>query len=107
MVKPGDVVVVSFTGAVLTKGRPMVVVSSSIYHKERPDVIVGLLTTNIAAATSGSDFVLHDWKQAGLQRPSAFRSYLGMERQSGLRVIGHLTDRDWQGVVAAVRTALG
>jgi len=41
MVKPGDVVIVDFLGATLMKARPMVVVSSTDYHKERPDVIVG------------------------------------------------------------------
>jgi len=107
MVRPGDVVVVDFTGATLTKGRPMVVISSAGYHQHRPDVIVGLLTTNIAAATATSDFVLQDWKLAGLAKPSAFRTYLGMEGQSDLRIIGHLSARDWQGVAAAVRNAIG
>ena len=107
MVKPGDVVVVDFAGASLTKGRPMVVVSSAAYHKERLDVIVGLLTTNTGAANTGSDYLLQDWKQAGLHKPSAFRTYLGMEGQDNLRIVGHLSNRDWQGVLAAVRGAIG
>ena len=85
----------------------MVVISSRQYHKERPDVIVGLLTTNTVAATATSDYILQDWSAARLHKPSAFRCYLGMESQSDLQTIGHLSDRDWQGVMLAVRNAIG
>jgi mRNA interferase MazF len=107
MAKPRDVVVVDFAGATLTKRRPAIVLSNDTYHKERPDVIVGLVTTNLAAATSSSDYTLQDWRQAGLRSASAFRTYLGMESPANIHVIGHLSDRDWQGVLAAVRRAIG
>ena len=107
MVRPGDVVVVDFAGAALTKGRPMVVISSAIYHQQRPDAILGVLKSNVGSATTSSDYVLQDWQQGGLHKPSAFRTYLGMEAQADLRVIGHLSNRDWLGVVAAVRGATG
>jgi mRNA interferase MazF len=103
----------------------MVVISSARFHQQRPDAIIGLLTTNLAAATTNNDYVLQetnndyvlqetnndyvlqDWKQAGLRKPSAFRTYLGMEGQADLQIIGHLSSRDWQGVEAAVRGAIG
>lgn len=107
MVRPGDVVVVNFAGATLTKGRPMVVISGAAYHQQRPDVVLGILTSNVASATASSDYLLQDWQQIGLHKPSAFRTYLGMETQADLRVIGHLSNRDWLGVVAAIRNALG
>ncbi len=107
MVRSGDVVIVNFAGATLTKGRPMVVVSSAAYHRQRPDAILGVLTSNVGAATADSDYVLQDWQQIGLHKSSAFRAYLGMETQADLRVIGHLSDRDWLGVAAAVRNAFG
>ncbi len=106
MVRPGDVVVVNFAGATMTKGRPMVVISSARYHHEHPDVIVGLITTNLAAAKTTSDYILQDWKQAGLRKASAFRAYVGTESQSDVQVIGHLSDRDWQGVMTAVRNSI-
>ena len=43
--KPGDVVVGAFPGADATKVRPAVVLSAELYHRHRPDVIVGLVTT--------------------------------------------------------------
>lgn len=76
MPDPGDVLIVNFPGAVGTKARPAVVVSTSFYDSHRPDVIVGLLTTQVAKATAPTDYVLQDWAAAGLHRPTAFRSYL-------------------------------
>ena len=43
--KPGDVVVGMLSGAVETKIRPAVVIASPTYLVERPDVLVGILTT--------------------------------------------------------------
>jgi hypothetical protein len=37
MPDPGDVVTVDFVGAIGTKRRPAVVVSSGLYHQHRPD----------------------------------------------------------------------
>lgn len=73
MLSFGDVVPVDFPGAQGLKRRPAVVVSSNTYHTEHADVIVGVLTTKLAAARTASDYVLQDWHQAGLRLPSAFR----------------------------------
>lgn len=107
MPKPGDVVTVDFPGALGMKRRPAIVVSSAIYHQQRPDLILGLLTTNLQAATSTTDYVLQDWTQAGLRQPSAFRAYLAMSRPTNVRPVGQLSDRDWQGVRVAVLAAVG
>jgi mRNA interferase MazF len=50
MVKPGDVVTVDFPGALGVKRRPAVVISTDTYHTTRPDVILGLLTSQTAGA---------------------------------------------------------
>ncbi len=52
MPKPGDVLTVDFLGAAGLKRRPAVVVSSDAYNAERPDIILGVLTTNVSAATT-------------------------------------------------------
>jgi mRNA interferase MazF len=105
-IQPGDVVTFDFPGATGVKRRPMVVVSSDVYHAERPDVILGVLTSNLASATSSSDYVLQDWKAAGLHLPSAFRAYLGMASVNDVQRIGHLSARDWQAVRERLRAAL-
>jgi mRNA interferase MazF len=99
----GDVVTVTFTGATGRKRRPAMIVSSNEYHAERPDLILGILTSNVDSATATTDHVLNDWQSAGLRRPSAFRCYLGMAVPSQVQHIGHLSDQDWDAVRACVR----
>jgi mRNA interferase MazF len=107
MIGPGSVVLVDYVGAVTTKRRPAVVVSSALYHNNRPDVILGLLTTDVADATGPTDYVLQDWAAAGLHRPTAFRSFL-LTRPVAviLQEIGQLSQRDWQEVKQRLRLAL-
>ena len=45
--KPGDVVVGVLVGANETKVRPAVVIASATYLAERPDAVVGILTTKL------------------------------------------------------------
>ena len=105
MPRPGDVVTVDFLGATGTKRRPAVVVSSDLYQSERPDLILGILTTNLASTTASTDYVLLDWSTASLHSASAFRAYFGMALPSDVHVIGRLSDRDWHAVRACVKRA--
>lgn len=106
-VTPGDVVTVDFTGARGVKRRPVVVVSSDVYHAERPDVILGVLTSNITAIKGVTGCLLQDWKAAGLHSPSGFRAYFGMAVPDAIKKIGRLSHRDWQAVRECVRAAFG
>ena len=87
MIKGGDVVTVDFRGATGVKRRPAVVVSSDEYHTRRPDVVLCVLTTNVASAKSSLDYTLQDWAGAGLHAPSAFRAYFGMALPSAVKPI--------------------
>jgi mRNA interferase MazF len=73
---PGDIVILDFPGIQRTKRRPAVVLSSNTYHTTRPDLIIGLITSQIATANNPSDILLQDWGSAGLRLPSAFRSFI-------------------------------
>jgi len=73
--KPGDVVIGAFPGADATKVRPAVVLSTELYHRYRPDVIVGLITTQLPEKLAPTDSELRDWRQAGLHQPSLFRLF--------------------------------
>jgi len=106
MIKPGDVVKVDFPGTLGIKRRPAVVVSTDVYHTTRPDMILGLLTTQTAGATGPTDYILQDWPTAGLHNPSAFRTFLATLPSTSVIVIGHLSDRDWQEIQARLRTGL-
>ena len=107
MFRPGDLVTGDFAGATGVKRRPAVVVSSDRYHSERPDLILGVLTTNLTAATGSTDYILQDWDAVGLSAPSAFRRYFGMAVPSAVRPIGRLSTRDWAEIQTRVRLALG
>jgi hypothetical protein len=109
--KPGDFVVGVLTAAVETKVRPAIVISSSTYLVERPDLLVGILTKK--PPPTSTDCPVQDWQAAGLRAPSFFRTYvLTMHRsvltmhRSESTIIGHLSDRDWIDVKDRVRTAL-
>ena len=106
MPQPGDVVVVDFVGATGVKRRPAVVLSSDLYHVHHPDVALGTVTTQVSAATTPTDYVLQDWSAAGLHAPSAFRAYIGTYLASAVKVIGHLSDHDWQEVQSRLKLAL-
>jgi mRNA interferase MazF len=106
MVKPGDVVTVDFPGVRGTKRRPAVVVSTDTYHRTRPDAILGLLTSQVAAATGPTDCVLRDWQTAGLHGQSAFRAFLATMPTASLTTIGHLSEQDWRKVQGCLQVAL-
>jgi mRNA interferase MazF len=107
MAKCGDIVTVDFAGANGIKRRPAVVLSSDLYHRHRPDLILGVLTSNVAAATAATDYVLLDWQVANLRAPSAFRAYFGMAVPSAVRLVGQLSLRDWQTVRQRILLSLG
>ena len=106
MIRPGDVVTVDFPGAQGVKRRPAVVVSTEVYHTVRPDVVVAVLTSQLAGALASTDYLLQDWSTAGLRVPTAFRSYFATLPAAAVRVIGRLSDRDMEQVTERLRVAL-
>ena len=107
MPTPGTVVTIEFRGAHQSKRRPVVVVSTDLYHATRPDMIFAVITKQIQDATAPTDYILQDWQAAGLHVPSAFRAFLETHPATAIfKEIGHLTDRDWQEVQARLQLAL-
>lgn len=106
MLKPGDVVTVEFPGIDGVKRRPAVVVSTDQYQRTRPDIILGLVTSQISNTPLPSDYVLQDWAVAGLNKPSMFRTFLSTMPATACTVIGHLTDEDWEKVQRCLQASL-
>jgi mRNA interferase MazF len=104
--RPGDVVIGVLAGAQATKVRPAVVISSATYLAERPDVLVGILTTRMPQPPGSTDHILLDWRTAGLRAESCFRAYVLTCHRSELNVVGHLSERDWSAVRTCVRAAV-
>jgi mRNA interferase MazF len=107
MADAGDIVVADFPGVKGVKRRPAVVLSSSTYHSVRPDVIIGLITSQTAGAAGPTDYLLLDSSAAGLRLPSAFRAFVAtLPRSAVSAMIGRLSARDLDGVRQCVRVAL-
>jgi mRNA interferase MazF len=105
-VKSGDVVTVDFPAVTGIKRRPAVVLSSETYHENRPDVIVGLITSQ-TKNLGVTDYVLQDWQTSGLRVPSVFRSFIvTLPPSANLVVIGKLSEQDSQGVRNCVKLSL-
>jgi len=104
----GDVVWIDFPGVVQTKRRPAVVLSSSTYHASRPDIIVGLVTSQTSKSNAPTDFLIQDWQSAGLRVPSAFRAFIvTLPRSSVVSTMGTLTPPDLNEVATRVKLAMG
>ena len=99
--------VAAFPGAQLTKTRPAVVLSTEDYHRHRPDVVVGLITTQAPKPLAPTDCVLRDWRHAGLHAASYFRLFPVTLPQREVRLIGRLSDLDWESVRACFRAGFG
>lgn len=107
MLSPGDVVVLDFPGVQGIKRRPAVILSSDLYHANRPDVIIGLITSQTSSAVGPTDYTLVDWAAAGLRLPSAFRAFLvTLPVPPETARIGRLSDADWQEVQTRVQAAV-
>jgi mRNA interferase MazF len=103
---PGDVVLGLLPGVEKSKVRPAIIIASRCYLDERPDAILGILTTRIPPQLSSSDYILQDWREAGLRAPSCFRMFALTLRREDLVVIGRLSSRDWGAVRQRVQVAL-
>ncbi len=105
--KSADMIIADFPGITGIKRRPAVVISTMDYHTTVRDVILGAVTTNLMIATTATDHLIVDWREAGLRRPSAFRTFLVTLPQSEvLTVIGHLSASDWQMVKECIHKAI-
>ncbi len=105
-IEPGIVITVDFPGATGIKRRPALIVSTNLYHRTRPDVIISVLTSQLAAAKQPTDYVLQDWSAAGLRLPTAFRTYLSTVPNNAVIMIGRLSPQDWEGVKDCLAQAL-
>jgi mRNA interferase MazF len=108
--KFGDIVLVPFpfTDQSATKKRPAIVVSSDAYHRERSDLILAAVTSQVRPALALGEFALASWKDAGLLKPSVMKPVIAtVERGLVLRTLGTLTDDDRVGVRRALLSVFG
>ena len=105
----GDVVLVPFPFSDLStaKVRPAVVVSGALYHTTEPDLLLVALTSKVAAATGPLDYLLDDWRAAGLRYPSALKPVLfTLDPSRVIYRVGALIPKDLAQVDQRLRRAL-
>jgi mRNA interferase MazF len=70
--KFGVVVLVPFpfTDQKSSKKHPAVVISSDVYHHQRPDLILIAVTSQVRPSTLIGEMTITDWREAGLLKPS-------------------------------------
>ena len=106
--KRADVVLVGFvfSDESGTKLRPALVVSSAGYHRERQELVVAAITSNVRRRLYG-DHALVDWKSAGLLFPSTVTGILRTVKRGMIgRKLGSLATADREAVASELRRAL-
>lgn len=101
----GDVVLVPFpfTDQSATKRRPAVVISSSSFHRARPDLLIMAITSQLRLARAAGEFRVKDWREAGLLKPSAVKAVITtIERSLVLKHLGRLKSEDQQSLRRAI-----
>lgn len=106
----GDVVLVRFpfTDQRGSKQRPAAIVSSSRYHRHRPNRIILAITSRTSADDDFGVHLLRDWQAAGLLKPSAFKPVVTTtESELILRRLGRLTSADQTTLADLLTTMVG
>jgi len=106
----GDVIVVPFpfTDQITTKRRPAIVVSSAVYNRQRPDLILMAVTSQAKPAASFGEVEVNQWKQSGLLKPSVIKPILTtIEKGLVLKKLGRLEKEDQQILQDALKRILG
>lgn len=92
----GDVILVNFpfSSNLGFKKRPAVVISKSNFNDKKEDIVLLAITSQTDNLTVG-EALINDWKNAGLVKPSAFKSVVfTVEKIHIDKTIGALTEKD-------------
>ena len=106
----GDVIVVPFpfTDQSATKRRPAVVISSEAYHRERPDIILMAITSQLRPAPTVGEVAVAQWQAAGLLKPSVIKPLITtIEGPLVIRQLGALHPDDLASLRRVLATIIG
>jgi mRNA interferase MazF len=93
----GDVVLVPFpfTDQTAAKRRPAVVISSAAYHRDRSDLIIMAITSQIRSSDRFGEVKIKTWEKAGLLKASVIKPVITtIENSLVLKRLGTLADED-------------
>jgi len=105
----GDVVLIPFPFSDLRaiKARPTIVVSTSVFHTIRQELLLAYLTSQAAQLHPIFDYLLVDWQAAGLLKPSVMKPRVAIIQETLVQHhVGTLSDRDMVEVDRRLRRAM-
>lgn len=108
--KFGDVVLVTFpfTDQTGQKQRPATVISSTAYHRQRPDVILLAITSQVRPKPAFGEALVQDWQGAGLLKPSVLKPVLFTAEKAIVRkTLGRLQAADQQALRKIIAAIIG
>jgi len=106
----GDIVLVPFpfTDQTTIKKRPAVIVSSDAYNRQRPDIIITAITSQMHTADYFGDMIVSQWQEAGLLKPSVIKPiFTTIEKGLVIKKLGRMGDKDLTSLQGALKTILG
>lgn len=106
----GDLVLVPFpfTDQSASKNRLAVVVSSTAYNTQRPDLIVMAVTSQFRPSAIIGEVEIVKWQKAGLLKPSVVKPVIAtLEKNLVRKSLGTLEDKDLASLRAAFALILG
>jgi mRNA interferase MazF len=97
-----------FTDQTTTKKRPAVVVSSTEYNAERPDIVLLAITSQIRPIPAFGEVFVSNWQEAGLIKPSAIKPvFATIEKTLVLKQLGLLAEEDKKALRDTLQTIIG
>jgi mRNA interferase MazF len=97
-----------FTDQTTTKKRPTVVVSSAFYNRNRPDLVLMAVTSQIRPSASFGEVTITHWDKAGLIKPSVIKPiFTTIEKTLVLRRLGRLEIEDRETLKKELQSILG
>jgi len=106
----GDIVLVPFpfTDQSTTKQRPAVIISSAAYQRERADLIILAVTSQVRSGNTVGEVQVKDWKQAGLLKASVMKPVIAtIERRLVRKRLGKLSTEDQRSLRSAIEQIIG
>lgn len=106
----GDIVLVPFpfTDQTSVKQRPATIVSSAVYNRERRDLILLAITSQIQPSVFHGEASIAEWQAAGLVKPSILKPVVTtVDRGLVRRKLGRLNQSDLQELRRVLSVILG
>jgi len=106
----GDILLVPFpfSDQTSTKQRPALVISVDLFQEQGPDLLIMAITSQVGAPLKLGEFLIRDWRSAGLIKPSAIKAAIStIEVKLVHRQLGCLSDYDLRQLNTSLRELLG